>query len=167
MASFSPARFVLNLKTVVMLAGSQSATWLSPVRARQKKFLNLCQLTALPWKCQLCCYYSLSQIYSRERRYKFRLWNVSPGKDGNSNEYTASRCVKRDSVENTATDFLKKAPLLFPIKAKSISPFTHLRDHRRFLCLFSPLICMSVLLTHASRKREKNKHISGKWLTYY
>lgn len=29
-----------------MLAGSQSATWLSPVQARQKKFLNIHQFTA-------------------------------------------------------------------------------------------------------------------------
>lgn len=138
-----------------MLVGSQSATWLSIVHARQKKFLNLCQLTALPRKCQLCCYHSLSQLYSREHHYKYWLWNVSLGKKKNSNEHTASRCVKRDSVDSTATDF-KQAPLLFLIKAKSISPFTHLRDHRRFLCLFSPFdLYVHPLNPYLEETREK------------
>lgn len=45
---------VLYLKTVVTLAESQSATWLNPGHARQKTFLNLCQLTAHPPKNVNC-----------------------------------------------------------------------------------------------------------------
>lgn len=51
--SFGLVRLVLYLKTVVTLAESQSATWLNPGHARQKTFLNLCQLTAHPQKMSI------------------------------------------------------------------------------------------------------------------
>lgn len=68
---------------------------------------------------------------------------------------TASRYVKRDSVESTATDF-KQAPLLFLIKAKRMSQFTHVKDHRRFFCLYFPLICTSIH-SHLALSTSKGK----------
>lgn len=44
-------------------------------------------------------------------------------------QHVASRYVKGDNVQTTATD-LKQAPLLFLIKSQRISQSTQLRDHR-------------------------------------
>lgn len=81
----------------------------------------------------------------------------------NENEHTASRCVKRDSVDSTETDF-KQAPAQFLIKAKRKSQFAHVRDHRGFLCLSVPLICVSVLSRLASfmaKERKTSKTFHG------
>lgn len=66
------------------------------------------------------------------------------------------------TLRETATYF-KLAPLLFLIKAKRRKgQFTRLKDHKRFLCMYFPLICMS-LLSHLcliyvqGGMREKHK----------
>lgn len=70
-----------------MLAGSQSATWLNPVQARQKKFLNIRQFTAPDCAAITPC-------------HKFTEGNIIKSTDfemyrmGKKNLHTASRYVK-------------------------------------------------------------------------
>ena len=125
--------------------------------------------TPTPWKCQLCCFHALSQIYSGNiiTSTDFEMYRLQKGgKKRKENEHTASRCVKRDGVDSAETDF-KQAPAQFLIKAKRISQFTHLRDHRGFLCLSVPFdLCVCPLTPCLIYVQgEKNKHnISWKYV---